>query len=246
MTVRLQKFLAEAGLGSRRTCEDLIRQGKVTVDGEVAELGVSVDPTTQLVRVDGRRVVAEAKEYWLLNKPEGVITAVYDGRGRPTVVDHIPTRARVFPVGRLDLSSTGVLLLTNDGELAAMLLHPRYHVDKEYVVTVFGKIREGSLRRLREGIDLDDGPTAPAVVELLRTGHMSSGAVFSVLRITIHEGRKRQVRRMFEAVGHRVAALHRSRFGSLTDAGLAPGQARRLTPREIERLRDAGGGDPGS
>jgi 23S rRNA pseudouridine2605 synthase len=244
--MRLQKFLAEAGVGSRRKCEDLIRAGGVTVDGKVAELGSSVDPETQVVAVRGRRVVAEAKEYWLLNKPRGVLTASSDPRGRPTVVECVPAGVRVFPVGRLDLNSTGVLLLTNDGELAARLLHPRYHVDKEYLVTVRGTVIEGSVARLRRGVELEDAPTAPAEVEVVavprgRTGLVRAQAAArgttTTLRITIHEGRKRQVRRMMEAVDHTVIALHRSRFGGLSDEGLAPGEVRQLTAQEIDGLR---------
>lgn len=255
MTVRLQKFLAEAGLGSRRKCEDLICDGLVTVDGSVAELGVSVDPETQVVAVRGRPVVAETKEYWLLNKPLGVLTASSDARGRRTVVDCVPTGVRVFPVGRLDLNSTGMLLLTNDGELAARLLHPRYHVDKEYLVTVRGMVGEREVAALRRGVELDDGFTAPAKVDVItcspgtarplgagrapvRTARRAaSEAGFTTLRVVIHEGRKRQVRRMMEAVGHKVVALHRARFAGLTDTGLALGEARRLTPQEIEALR---------
>lgn len=239
MPVRLQKLLAEAGLGSRRACEDLIRAGRVTVDGRIAELGASVDAYTQRIEVDGRPVVAEPKEYWLLNKPAGILTTVSDDRGRSTVMECVPAGVRVFPVGRLDLNSTGVLLLTNDGELAARLLHPRHHVEKEYVVTVFGKIDDGAMRKLRGGLELEDGPTAPARVDLLRVGHLATGSVTSTLRVTIHEGRKRQVRRMFEAVGHRVMTLHRTRFDGLTDTGLFPGQARRVTPAEVQRLRDS-------
>jgi 23S rRNA pseudouridine2605 synthase len=237
MIVRLQKYLAEAGLGSRRKCEDFIRDGRVTVDGEVAQLGATVDPEAQHVLIDGRPVHRETKEYWLLNKPAGVLTAVTDPRGRQTVVELVPAHVRVFPVGRLDLDSTGVLLLTNDGELTARLLHPRYHIDKEYVVTVFGHITAATLAILRKGVMLDDGLTAPADVSLVRAGHYNDGRTFSVLRITIHEGRKRQVRRMLEAVGHRVVALHRARFSVLTDAGLALGQARPVSPVEVEQLQ---------
>jgi 23S rRNA pseudouridine2605 synthase len=237
MSVRLQKFLAEAGLGSRRGCEDLIRADRVTVDGAPARLGVSVDPETQVIVVDGRPVTQEKKEYWLLNKPVGVLSAAVDPRGRRTVVDCVPARGRVFPVGRLDLNSTGLLLLTNDGELAARLLHPRYHVEKEYVVTVRGTVAEAALGRLRHGILLEDGPTAPAKVEVIDHTRSASRGTLTILRITIHEGRKRQVRRMLEAVGHRVITLHRTRFAGLTDAGLAPGQARSLSSFEVEQLR---------
>jgi len=238
--VRLQRLLAEAGLGSRRNCESLIRAGRVSVDGRVAALGESVDPAEQAVLVDGLPVAAEAKEYWLLNKPAGVLSAAVDTRGRRTVTDCVPARGRVFPVGRLDLNSTGLIVLTNDGELAARLLHPRYHVEKEYVVTVRGTVAEAAVGRLRRGLILDDGQTAPARVEVLNRDRSSGRSEITTLRIIIHEGRKRQVRRMMEAVGHRVLRLHRTRFDGLTDAGLPLGQARPLFPSEVERLRNAG------
>lgn len=261
MSVRLQKYLAEAGLGSRRQCEDLIRQGRVTVDGSAAELGCTVEPTTQLVAVDGKPVVPETKEYWLLNKPVGVLSAAGDSRGRRTVVECVPAHVRVFPVGRLDLNSSGLLLLTNDGELAARLLHPRYHVEKEYLVAVRGTVTEAALGRLRRGIVLDDGRTLPAAVEVIDRGQPtrvpgsrnrgssiaqgpsttrgpSAGRETSTtLRITLHEGRKRQVRRMMEAVGHKVVSLHRRRFATLTDTGLSPGEARPLSTAEVDELR---------
>lgn len=239
MIERLQKFLAGAGLGSRRHCEDLIRSGRVAIDGRPAQLGVSVDPDTQLVELDGHQVVREIKEYWLLNKPAGLLSAAVDPRGRPTVVDCVPAHVRVFPVGRLDLNSTGLLVLTNDGELTARLLHPRYHVEKEYLVTVSGVVGGSALAQLRRGVALEDGQTAPATVKVIESGRSAGGTTLSTLRVVIHEGRKRQVRRMLEAVGHRVVALHRSRFDGLTDAGLAPGQVRPLSPAEVERLRSA-------
>jgi 23S rRNA pseudouridine2605 synthase len=237
MSVRLQKYLAEAGLGSRRRCEELIRAGRVTVDRLPAQVGVTVDPETQTVALDGRPIERESKEYWLFNKPAGVLSAVSDPRGRRTVTDCIPAEARVFPVGRLDLNSTGLLLITNDGELAARLLHPRYHVEKEYLVTVRGTVPEATLAWLRNGVELEDGLTAPAQIEVVGSDRSSGGGLSTKLLVTIHEGRKRQVRRMFEAVGHRVTTLHRSRFDSLTDSGLALGQARRLSTDEIARLR---------
>jgi 23S rRNA pseudouridine2605 synthase len=237
MSVRLQKYLAQAGLGSRRRCEDLIRAGRVTIDGVPVEVGATVDPDMQTVAVDGRAVARESKEYWLLNKPEGVLSAVLDPRGRRTVTDCVPAGVRVFPVGRLDLDTTGVLLVTNDGELTARLLHPRYEVEKEYMVTARGTVSEAALGRLRRGVQLEDGITAPAEVEVLGIDDSSSAGASTRLRVTIHEGRKRQVRRMFETVGHRVTALHRSRFDGLTDSGLALGEARRLTPEEVEMVR---------
>lgn len=242
MKIRLQKVLAEAGVASRRAGEELIRAGRVTIDGETAELGASVDPEMHVIAVDGRPVVAEHKEYWLLNKPAGVLSAVTDARGRRTVTDCVPTRARVFPVGRLDFDSTGLLLLTNDGDLATRLLHPRFHVEKEYLVRVRGVIGKERLDALRRGVALEDGMTAPATVHLLEITRERGGGPQSVVRIVVHEGRKRQVRRMMEAVGHRVVALHRTRFDGLTDTGLQPGQARRLSAAEIERLRKEAGG----
>jgi 23S rRNA pseudouridine2605 synthase len=243
VSVRLQKYLAEAGLGSRRRCEDLIRAGRVTVDGVPVEVGASVDPESQAVAVDGRAVVRETKEYWLLNKPAGVLSAVVDPRGRRTVTDCVPANVRVFPVGRLDLNSTGLLLITNDGELAAHLLHPRYHVEKEYVVTVRGAVSDGAIGLVRRGVMLEDGMTAPADVEVISAERSSGEGIYTTLRVTIHEGRKRQVRRMFEVVGHRVVKLHRCRFDGLTDAGLAIGQVRRLSPGEVEQLRRTALGD---
>jgi 23S rRNA pseudouridine2605 synthase len=237
--VRLQKYLAEAGLGSRRRCEELISAGRVTVDGAVARLGDSVNTDQQTVEVDGHPVQAEEKEYWLLNKPRGVLSAASDARGRPTVIDIVPTRGRVFPVGRLDLNSTGLLLLTNDGELTSRLLHPRYHVEKEYVVRVRGRVSETALKRLRTGIDLEDGPTAPAQIEVAERTPTTVPNPTTTVRVIIHEGRKRQVRRMFEAVDHRVLSLHRSRFDGLTDAGLELGQARPLSTEEVARLSHA-------
>jgi 23S rRNA pseudouridine2605 synthase len=239
MSERLQKFLAEAGLGSRRYCEELIRSGRVVLDGKVAELGASVDPEAQEVLVDGNPVMREQKEYWLLNKPAGVLSAVSDTRGRPTVVESVPAQVRIFPVGRLDLNSTGLLILTNDGELAARLLHPRYHVEKEYLVTVRGVVGHSSLEQLRCGVSLEEGRTAPATVEVVSTGRSRRGGATSIVRVIVHEGRKRQVRRMLEKVGHRVITLHRSRFDGLTDAGLRLGQARTLSPAEVESLRQS-------
>lgn len=237
MKMRLQKALAEAGFASRRGSEELIKAGRVSVDGVTAELGASADPDSQIISVDGRPITAEVKEYWLLNKPAGVLSAVTDARGRRTVTDCVPTRARVFPVGRLDLDSTGLVLITNDGDLAGRLLHPRFHVEKEYQVRVRGVVGKEALAALRRGVVLEDGPTAPAGVDMLEITRPAGGGPQTSLKIVVHEGRKRQIRRMLEAVGHRVVALHRTRFDGLTDAGLLPGQARRLSDAELERLR---------
>ncbi len=240
MRVRLQKYLAEAGLGSRRGCEDLITAGRVAVDGQTAQLGATVDPETDSVALDGHPITLQTKEYWLLNKPVGVLSAVVDVRGRPTVTDYVPTGVRVFPVGRLDLDSTGLLLLTNDGMLAERLLHPKYHVEKEYLVKVRGEVVEGSLRKLRAGVPLEEGTTSPAEVSVVQKA-TSANRFTSTLRVVIHEGHKRQVRRMLEIVGHRVVALHRARFATLTDKGLTLGQARRLSAQEIATLRRLAG-----
>ena len=234
---RLQKVLARVGIGSRRVCEDLIAEGRVLVDGEVAVLGRRVDPETALIEVDGAPVgVRPALVHYVLNKPAGVVTTADDPQGRPTVVGLVPNEPRVFPVGRLDVDTEGLLLLTNDGELAHRLTHPSYGVEKEYVAEVEGLPTRAVLRRLREGVELDDGPTAPARATLVDP---------SVVRLTIHEGRNRQVRRMCEAVGHSVVRLVRTRIGPLADRSLAPGAWRELTGDEVRSLQRAVA-EPGS
>ncbi len=226
---RLQKALARAGLGSRRACEELIADERVTVNGVVATLGDRVDPDADEVAVDGAVVgVRPGLVHYVLNKPAGVITTADDPQGRPTVLDLVPAAPRVHPVGRLDLDTEGLLLLTNEGELTHRLTHPSFGVDKEYLAEVVGTPSRGALRRLREGVELDDGPTAPARVSLLEG---------NLLRITLHEGRNRQVRRMCEAVGHPVRRLVRTRIGPLTDRTLAPGEWRVLTGAEVHELR---------
>lgn len=228
---RLQKVLARVGIGSRRVCEDLIAEGRVLVDGEMAVLGRRVDPETALIEVDGAPVgVRPDLVHYVLNKPAGVVTTADDPQGRPTVVGLVPNEPRVFPVGRLDVDTEGLLLLTNDGELAHRLTHPSYGVEKEYVAEVEGLPTRAVLRRLREGVELDDGPTAPARATLIDP---------SVVRLTIHEGRNRQVRRMCEAVGHSVVRLIRTRIGPLADRSLAPGAWRELTGDEVRSLQRA-------
>ena len=234
---RLQKVLARVGIGSRRVCEDLIAEGRVLVDGETAVLGRRVDPETALIEVDGAPVgVRPDLVHYVLNKPAGVVTTADDPQGRPTVVGLVPNEPRVFPVGRLDVDTEGLLLLTNDGELAHRLTHPSYGVEKEYVAEVEGLPTRAVLRRLREGVELDDGPTAPARATLVDP---------SVERLTIHEGRNRQVRRMCEAVGHSVVRLVRTRIGPLADRSLAPGAWRELTGDEVRSLQRAVA-EPGS
>ena len=232
---RLQKVLAQAGLGSRRACEELIAAGRVRVNGAVAELGRRVDTEVDAVEVDGVPVgVRPGLVHYLLNKPAGVVTTADDPQGRPTVIDLVPAEPRVFPVGRLDLDTEGLLLLTNDGELAHRLTHPSFGVDKEYLAQVEGRPGRAALRRLREGVELDDGPTAPAKVGVVAPG---------LLRIVIHEGRNRQVRRMCEAVGHPVQRLVRSRIGPIADRRLRPGAWRALTLDEVRALERAAAGD---
>ncbi|MGH9178915.1 MAG: pseudouridine synthase [Acidimicrobiales bacterium] len=228
---RLQKVLARAGFGSRRTCEELIAEGRVRVNGEVAELGRRVDPAADRVEVDGEGVgVGAGLVHYVLNKPRGVVTTASDPQGRPTVVELVPADPRVFPVGRLDADTEGLLLLTNDGELAHRLTHPSFGVEKEYLAEVVGTPSAAALRRLREGVVLDDGLTAPAKVAAVPP---------RALRIVIHEGRNRQVRRMCEAVGHPVVRLVRARIGPLAERGLAPGQWRALTTAEVRALSAA-------
>jgi 23S rRNA pseudouridine2605 synthase len=228
---RLQKVLAERGVGSRRACEALIAAGRVQVNGEVAALGRRVDATTDRVTVDGVPVsVQPGLVYYLLNKPAGVLSTAADPHGRPAVTGLVPAEPRVYPVGRLDGDSEGLLLLTNDGDLTYRLTHPRFGVEKEYLVAVDGAPTPGALRRLRDGVELDDGRTASARVA--RVGDHG-------LRITIHEGRNRQVRRMCDAVGHPVHRLVRTRIGPLRVGALAPGEWRELTPAEVRALEQA-------
>ncbi len=224
-------MLARAGLGSRRACEELIAQGRVSVDGKRALLGCRVDPESSAVAVDGVPVgVRPGLVYYLLNKPGGVICTADDPQGRPTVLDLVPAVPRVFTVGRLDADTEGLLLLTNDGDLANRLAHPSHGVEKEYLAHVAGVPSRAALRLLREGVTLDDGLTAPARV---------SAVAPSLLRIVIHEGRNRQVRRMCEAVGHPVRRLVRTRIGPLRDQGPEPGSWRALETAEVRELERA-------
>ena len=229
--MRLARYLAHAGVASRRAAEGLIAAGRVTVAGEVAtDPALDVDEAS-MVEVDGRAVAPEPREVWLVNKPAGVVSSARDTHGRPTVVELVGSARRLYPVGRLDADTTGLILLTNDGDLANRLMHPRHGVEKVYRAHVeAAPVTRAALRRLREGVELEDGMTSPARVRQLDPG---------VLELAISEGRKRQVRRMCEAVGHRVVSLERVAFGPLRLAGVEPGQARRLGPPEVERLRKA-------
>jgi len=228
---RLQKVLARIGLGSRRVCEDLITAGRVTVNGEVPVLGRRIDPSVDEVELDGVPLpVMPGLVHYLLNKPVGVVSTAEDTHGRPTVTSLVPSDPRVFPVGRLDMDSEGLLILTNNGGLTHRLTHPSFGVPKEYLVEVEGEPSAGDIRTLRDGVELDDGLTAPARVSTVAP---------SLLRIVIHEGRNRQVRRMCDAVGHPVIRLVRTRIGTLTDPTLGPGAWRPLTVDEVRALASA-------
>jgi 23S rRNA pseudouridine2605 synthase len=232
--VRLQKVLAHAGVASRRAAEDLMRAGRVWVDGRPAtELGMRVDPTRARIEVDGKRVnVRQDHVYILLNKPAGYVTTAADPQSRPTVLDLVRTRTRVFPVGRLDADTQGLLLLTNDGELAHRLAHPRYQVPKTYLAEVQGSPEPGALRALTEGVLLDDGPARAVSVRTV-----GKSRARSQIELVLTEGRKREVRRMLEAVGHPVIKLVRTRFGPIDVRGLKAGATRTLTPHEVGELQ---------
>ncbi len=229
--VRLNAYLARAGLSSRRRAEELIRAGRVTVNGERGELATTVREG-DVVRLDDRILAPEPLVYVLLHKPAGVVTTARDPQGRPTVVGLVGHHARIVPVGRLDADTTGALLLTNDGALAQRLSHPRYGVEKVYEAEVDGVPDEGDLRRLREGVELDDGVSAPARARLLPGG---------VVELTLHEGRKRQVKRMCAAVGHPARRLRRTRYAGLGLGALRPGEWRELSAAEVVVLEDASG-----
>ena len=225
-SVRLNAYLARAGVASRRKADELIKAGRVTVNGEPGQLNTFVQSRDR-VEVDGRPVELQPLTYVLLHKPAGTVTTASDPQGRPTVVGLVDHPARVVPVGRLDADTTGALLLTNDGDLAHRLAHPRYEVEKVYEAEVEGEPSDDALRRLEQGVELDDGPTAPAKARRLAP---------SRVELSVHEGRKHQIKRMLAAVGHPVTRLHRGRYAGLTLEGLEPGQWRELEPFEVQRL----------
>lgn len=239
MEARLQKIISQAGLASRRAAEAMILEGRVQVDGvTVRELGGKYDPAQVEIKVDGKAIsAAEAHVYYLLNKPKGYVSTASDERGRRTVLDLLPeVKERIYPIGRLDMNTEGLLLLTNDGELMNGLLHPRYEVKKTYVARIAKGLAEEELRALQEGVRLEDGMTAPARARVLdeKPGRTR-------VEITIHEGRNRQVRRMFQAVGHEVLALKRTAFAGLTLQGVRRGEHRALTDEEVKMLYDKAG-----
>ena len=226
--MRLNAYLARAGVASRRGAEELISAGRVRVNGEVAGLATFVEPR-DTVELDGSPIEPEPLTYVLLHKPKGVVTTARDPQGRPTVVGLVGHERRVVPVGRLDADTTGALVLTNDGPLAHRLMHPRYEVDKVYEAEVEGEPSDEALAQLAEGVELEDGKTSPGKVDRLSP---------SRIELTIHEGKKHQVKRMLQAVGHPVRSLHRSGYAGLTLDGLVPGEWRELTPEEVAALRE--------
>lgn len=239
MEARLQKIISQAGLASRRAAEAMILEGRVQVDGvTVRELGGKYDPAQVEIKVDGKAIsAAEAHVYYLLNKPKGYVSTASDERGRRTVLDLLPeVKERIYPIGRLDMNTEGLLLLTNDGELMNGLLHPRYEVQKTYVARIAKGLAEEELRALQEGVRLEDGMTAPARARVL-----DEEPGRTRVEITIHEGRNRQVRRMFQAVGHEVLALKRTAFAGLTLQGVRRGEHRALTDEEVKMLYDKAG-----
>jgi 23S rRNA pseudouridine2605 synthase len=230
---RLQKFLACCGVASRRASERLIEEGRVKVNGRIVrELGTRVFPYKDRVEVGGKIVQPAEKSYLLLYKPKGILTTMHDPQGRPTIKDLLPRLKGLFPVGRLDFASEGLLLMTNDGELAQRLLHPKYQVPRIYEVKVEGIVSSKEIERLLQGILLDGCLVSPSKITLIRQGKNHCW-----LEVTVHEGRHHEVRRLLEAVGHPVAHLRRAQFGSLNLRGLKPGDVRHLTPKEIQRLR---------
>lgn len=242
MLERLQKIISAAGITSRRASEALILNGQVAVNGiVVTELGSKADPSTDIITVDGKTLKINAQRlYILLNKPPGYITALKDGQGRPLVTDLLKdVPDRVYPVGRLDYNTEGLLLLTNDGEWANRLMHPRHEIEKEYHVRVRGKVIDQQLKRMAEGVELEDGMTAPAVVKLVKSGEQNDW-----ISVAIHEGRNRQVRRMCEAVSLSVVRLKRIRYGSLDLGTIRAGHFRYLTETEVRELAGEPSGEP--
>ncbi len=233
MSIKVQKFLASCSVASRRECERLIVEGRVSVNGTVATLGDRIEPGSDTVTLDGNELTRDPHVYVVLNKPKGVITSVSDTHNRETVLDLITgVDARIFPIGRLDMDVTGTLLLTNDGELTHRLSHPSFEIDKVYLAWVSGHVAATTIQQLQEGVLLEDGMTAPAKTKIIKRGQDST-----LIRLTIHEGRKRLVKRMCAAVGHPVNDLRRIRIGTIQSDDLMPGEWRHLSDKEVESLK---------
>lgn len=241
MMERLQKAIAHSGAASRRKAEEMIRQGRVRVNGRtVTELGTCVRPE-DVIEVDGIRVLREEFVYYVLNKPVGVLSAAADDRGRKTVADLIPAEQRIYPVGRLDCRTSGVILLTNDGEFANLMTHPRYGIEKEYAVSVRGQMSRQDVSRIGQGITLSDGTSYAGA----KVSHLAGHGTSTEMHVTLHEGKNREIRRMMEFLGYPVVRLERVRFGCVSSRGLQAGEYRALTQKEIRRLRqlaERGGG----
>ncbi|HVZ11700.1 MAG TPA: pseudouridine synthase [Patescibacteria group bacterium] len=232
-TTRIDKYLANMGVCARRTVDALLLEKTVTINGNrVTESGIRLNPNTDVVKINGEEIKKPELVYFLLNKPKGYISTTYDERSRKNVVSLIKTNERVYPVGRLDRATTGLLILTNDGELTNHLTHPRNHVNKTYRLTISGNISDDQIEKVSNGIELEDGQTHPAEVKVL-----NREAKTSIIDMTIHEGRNRQIRRMCEAIGITLLALERIAIGSLTDKTLAPGKYRELTKSELRELQ---------
>ncbi|MCX8031422.1 MAG: rRNA pseudouridine synthase [Thermodesulfovibrionales bacterium] len=234
MQQRLQKILAMMGITSRRKAEELILNGRVTVNGQLAQLGMKADPKKDHIKVDGKILIKpEPKIYLALNKPKKVISSLHDPEGRTTIKDFLKgIKQRVFPIGRLDYDTEGLLLLTNDGELTQKILHPSYRIPKTYLVKIKGLIQENEIKKISQGVRLQDGLTLPAQVRLIKQNENNSW-----LEITIYEGRKRQVRRMFDAIGHPVIKLKRIAIDGIKLGDLKTGELRHLTEREVNKLK---------
>ena len=234
MIGRLQKIIANSGYCSRRQAEELIREFKVSVNGKVARIGDSADSSRDVIRVEGRRLQEPRKIYLILNKPVGVETTLYSTSHKPTVIDIVKQRERVIPAGRLDVDSHGLVILTNDGELANRIMHPRYVIDKVYYAKIIGIVPDEGIERLRKGIKLEEATTSPAEVTVIRRSSKTTE-----LSMKIHEGRNRQIRRMIEAIGFKTVELARVRIGPLTLRGLREGQFRDLKNKEVKELKKA-------
>lgn len=234
-TIRLDKYLANLGICSRRDVKQVLKKQIVTVNGKrVRESGTRIDPKKDTVLLNGKKIKQPEFVYYMLNKPKGIISTTSDELGRDDVTSFIPTNRKIYPVGRLDKDTTGLILLTNDGELTHALTHPKYHVYKTYQLTIEGRLRQSQLYALREGVLLDDGITQPAAVTILREKEN-----ISILEMTIHEGRNRQIRRMCETVGIKLLELQRIKFGPIVINGLKEGEYRQLMEREINKLKNA-------
>lgn len=233
ITIRLNKYLANLGVASRREIKLLLKQQIVTVNGQrIKESGFRIDPKLDDIRLNGKKILPPTLVYYLLNKPKGIVSTTADEFGRKNVTSLIPTKVRIYPVGRLDKDTTGLIILTNDGELTNLLIHPKYHVDKVYRLRIEGNIDQAQLNALRHGVLLDDGITYPAKVTILKTANR-----VTFLEMTIHEGRNRQIRRMCETVGVKLLELARIKFGPINIGNLREGQFRRLTESEVSSLK---------